>query len=215
MTSPTVLVVAKAPVPGFAKTRVARTVGDRRAAAIASAALLDTLDAARSSGLRVVVALVGDVAHAAHSAELVAALAPLVVVPQRGETFGERLAHAHADADEGHGVVQIGMDTPQVTAADLTDAADLLATHTSVLGPAADGGWWLLAVRHAAQAEGLVDVVMSADDTGARTLEVLGNDVAMVRTLRDMDEWPDAVAIADAHPHLRLHAAVHDSMVGS
>ena len=43
----TLLVVAKAPVPGQAKTRLAATVGDRVAAQIAAAALLDTLDAVR------------------------------------------------------------------------------------------------------------------------------------------------------------------------
>jgi len=60
MSRPSVLVVAKAPVPGLAKTRIARTVGDARAAELAAAALLDTLDAATASGMRVVVAMTGD-----------------------------------------------------------------------------------------------------------------------------------------------------------
>ena len=42
MTSPTLLVVAKAPVPGLAKTRIAQTIGDDAAAELAAAALLDT-----------------------------------------------------------------------------------------------------------------------------------------------------------------------------
>ena len=45
MIAVTVLVVAKAPVPGQAKTRLAAAVGDQAAADIAAAALLDTLDA--------------------------------------------------------------------------------------------------------------------------------------------------------------------------
>ena len=44
MTGAAVLVVAKAPVPGAAKTRLAATVGDRNAAELAAAALLDTID---------------------------------------------------------------------------------------------------------------------------------------------------------------------------
>ena len=47
-----VLVVAKAPVPGQAKTRLAASVGDRAAADIAAAALLDTLDAVAAAPLR-------------------------------------------------------------------------------------------------------------------------------------------------------------------
>ena len=64
MTRPTVLVVAKAPVPGFAKTRIAGDVGDDAAAELAAAALLDTLQASVGSGMRVVVALTGDLDRA-------------------------------------------------------------------------------------------------------------------------------------------------------
>ncbi|MBX9920944.1 MAG: glycosyltransferase, partial [Mycolicibacterium frederiksbergense] len=57
----TVLVVAKAPVPGLAKTRLAAAVGDMMAADIAAAALLDTLDAVAAAPVsRRVVALTGD-----------------------------------------------------------------------------------------------------------------------------------------------------------
>ncbi len=56
-----VLVVAKAPVPGLAKTRLAVAVGDDAAADIAAAALLDTLDAVVDAGVQArVVALTGD-----------------------------------------------------------------------------------------------------------------------------------------------------------
>ena len=148
MTGPTVLVVAKAPVPGEAKTRIAADLGDDAAADLAAAALLDTLETSVSSGLRMVVALTGDLDHAARSHEIRGVMAGLVVVPQVGDSFGARLARAHLDADDGHGVVQVGMDSPQLRADDLMEAADRLSDHPSVLGPAEDGGWWLLGVRH-------------------------------------------------------------------
>jgi len=56
-----VLVVAKAPVPGLAKTRLAATIGAEAAADVAAAALLDTLEAATASGAGTLVALTGDV----------------------------------------------------------------------------------------------------------------------------------------------------------
>ncbi|MGI9163544.1 MAG: glycosyltransferase, partial [Mycobacterium sp.] len=56
----TALVVAKAPVPGLAKTRLAAAVGDEAAADIAAAALLDTLDAVAGTPFAArVVALTG------------------------------------------------------------------------------------------------------------------------------------------------------------
>jgi glycosyltransferase A (GT-A) superfamily protein (DUF2064 family) len=208
MSSPTVLVVAKAPVPGLAKTRIAADVGDAAAADLAAAALLDTLDTVAANGMTVVVALTGDLDGAARSAELRALLAELVVVPQVGATFGERLARAHLDADTGRGVVQVGMDSPQLRADDLGEAADRLGDHPSVLGPADDGGWWLLGVRHGSDASTLGSVEMSTPSTGRHTHEVLPAPTAMLRTLRDVDTWDDARAVASEIPRSRFAAAV-------
>ncbi|HYH71602.1 MAG TPA: DUF2064 domain-containing protein [Nocardioides sp.] len=210
MSSPTVLVVAKAPVPGLAKTRIAEDVGDDEAAEIAAAALLDTLQAAVDSDMRVVVALIGELDRAVRSDELRGAMDDLVVVPQRGQTFGERLAHAHLDADAGHGVVQVGMDTPQLTAGDLAGASDLLAQYPSILGPAEDGGWWLLGVRHGTDASTLATVEMSTASTGRHTREVLPAPTALIRTLRDVDTWADARDVAAEIPHTRFAAAVSE-----
>jgi glycosyltransferase A (GT-A) superfamily protein (DUF2064 family) len=208
MAGPTVLVVAKAPVPGEAKTRVAREVGDAAAADLAAAALLDTLDTAARSGFPVVVALTGDIRQAARSDEIAAVLADVTVVPQVGESSGERLARAHADADAGHGVVQVGMDSPQVRDDDLREAVERLGDHASVLGPAADGGWWLLAVRRGNDASALATVEMSTSFTGERTLEVLPQPTALLRNLRDVDTWDDARAVADEIPGSRFASAV-------
>ncbi|HKN56941.1 MAG TPA: DUF2064 domain-containing protein, partial [Amycolatopsis sp.] len=93
-----VLVVAKAPVPGFAKTRLCPPATPAQAAEIAAASLLDTLDAATGiTGAVTVVAMTGDLAAAARSAEIARALRRSTVIPQRGNDFGARLANAHAD----------------------------------------------------------------------------------------------------------------------
>jgi glycosyltransferase A (GT-A) superfamily protein (DUF2064 family) len=125
--------VAKAPVPGLAKTRLAATLGDAVAADIAAAALLDTLDAVAATPAQTrVVAMTGDLAAAARSAEIRARLDDFVVVGQRGDGFADRLANAHLDAaaaSDGAAVVQIGMDTPQVTPELLADCVRGLAEH--------------------------------------------------------------------------------------
>jgi len=200
----TLLIVAKAPVPGLAKTRIAATVGPEAAADLAAAALLDTLDVATSCSVNVVVALTGDLGSAARSDEIRDVLADISVIDQRGVGLAERLAHAHADA-AGHGpVVQIGMDTPQVTIDDLTTADALIQSDGAVLGLAADGGWWLLGLDDATRAEFLADIPMSAADTGARTRAALGAGQPRLRELRDMDTWSDVVAIAAEVPDRRI-----------
>lgn len=211
MNTPTVLVVAKAPVPGLAKTRVAQTIGDVLAADLAAAALLDTLEVAGSVGLPVVVALTGALEAAARSEEIGDALAAFTVVEQRGEGFGERLAAAHHDAEIGHGVIQIGMDSPQLAAVDLWVAAEALDTHDAAVGPAIDGGWWLLALRSAVHAKILTAVPMSQADTGRLTVDALvgaGAEVRMLRPLKDVDTWADAVELAARYPQLRTSAVV-------
>jgi glycosyltransferase A (GT-A) superfamily protein (DUF2064 family) len=198
----TLLVVAKAPEAGRAKTRLAAAVGDRVAAEIAAAALLDTLDAVAAAPVAArVVALTGDLAGAANVAEIRQRLASFTVIPQRGEDFAARLANAHADAADGLPVLQIGMDTPQVSADLLGGCARRLLEAPAVLGPARDGGWWVLGVAAPAMADCLRTVPMSVPDTGDLTLKALrdnGIDVATVQTLADVDVADDVAVVREA-----------------
>ena len=198
----TLLVVAKAPEPGRAKTRLAATVGDGVAADIASAALLDTLDAVAAAPVAArVVALTGDLDRAANADEIRQRLEAFTVIAQRGVDFADRLANAHADAADGYPVLQIGMDTPQVTADLLTDCAARLLGTQSVLGRARDGGWWVLGLRTPAAAECLRGVPMSRSDTGTLTYRALhdrGIEVTPVEPLADIDVVDDVAAVREA-----------------
>jgi glycosyltransferase A (GT-A) superfamily protein (DUF2064 family) len=201
----TLLVVAKAPVPGRAKTRLAASVGDRVAAEISAAALLDTLDAVAATPVAArVVAFTGELDDAVGAAEIGHRLASFTVIAQRGNDFADRLANAHADAADGSPVLQIGMDTPQVTAELLTGCARQLADAPAVLGLAPDGGWWALGVRTPGNAECLRAVPMSTTDTGTFTLKALqrnGVEVRLVEELADFDVVDDIAAVREAcHP---------------
>jgi len=189
-------VLAKAPTPGLAKTRLCPPCTHRQAAHVAEAALLDTLDAVDAAPL------------AARRVLIVAGESPLwsrpgwEVVGQRGDRLGERIANAFVDSDTDVSLL-IGMDTPQVTGGLLARCAGLLgdagARADAVLGPAIDGGWWLLGLRDPSHASMLAGIPTSRPDTGARTRAALvgeGLRVARAPRLRDVDTAADARAVA-------------------
>lgn len=215
-----VIVLAKAPVPGRVKTRLCPPATPEQSARVASAALLDTLDAARAvPGARTVVALAGDLSAAVGEPELREALACCDVVGQRGDALGERIAAAHADAaalHPGATTVQIGMDTPQVTPELLTGCLAALSTSDAVLGDATDGGWWVLGLTDPLGARVVADVPMSRTDTGDLTRKALrtsGLRVAGVSELTDVDTADEAVTVACQVPDGRFAAVVSELTV--
>jgi glycosyltransferase A (GT-A) superfamily protein (DUF2064 family) len=201
------LVVAKAPEPGRVKTRLGKDIGMQAAAEVAAASLLDTLTACAATGLSCHVSLAGELGGAVRADELRAALEGWTIHPQAGEDFAARLADAHARVPGP--LVQVGMDTPQLTAELLWQAARGLTGYDALLGPADDGGWWVLAVRDPAHAAALVDVPMSTPTTGADTraaLEATGLAVGSGPVLRDIDTVADAEAVAGLVPWTRFAA---------
>ncbi|MET9630206.1 DUF2064 domain-containing protein [Lentzea sp. NPDC006480] len=198
------LIMAKSPVPGQVKTRLCPPLSLDEAADVAAASLLDTLEAALDTpGAVPVVALAGIVRRD----DVRDALAECVVIPQRGRTFAERLVHAHADvARFGMPVLQIGMDTPQVTPSLLESCAEF---EEAALGYALDGGWWALGLRDPLRASVLHDVPMSQTDTGLRTFEALhGLKVNQLPILSDVDTMVDARAVAAQAPGGRFAATL-------
>ena len=203
---PALLVLAKAPVAGLAKTRLCPPLTPDQAAGIAAASLLDTLDAVCAvPGAVPMVAWTGDLTRARSRDELTRSLRRTVRFPQRGDGLGERIAAAHEDAAgraPGAPLLQIGMDTPQVRPDDLAAAlAPLRAPRgpDAVLGLALDGGWWALGLRDPRAARVIESVPTSRDDTGERTLRALraaGLTVGLLGELRDVDTADDALAVA-------------------
>jgi hypothetical protein len=196
----TLLVIAKEPVPGRVKTRLVPPCTPRQAAALAEAALADTLHAVLAApACRRVLVLDGEPGPW---------LPPgFHVVAQCGGGLDERLAAAFA-AVPGPALL-IGMDTPQLTPALLAvdwEAAD------AWFGPAADGGFWGLGLRRpdAALVRG---VPMSTADTGAvqrARLQAAGLRVAELPLLRDVDTAADAVAVARQAPLSRFAARARE-----
>ena len=197
----TIVVMAKEPRAGRVKTRLCPPCTPAAAAAIAAAALADTLHAvAQSSCSARMLALDGTPG---------AWIPPgFIVMPQVDGDLGERLGAA-ADAVRGP-VLVVGMDTPQLTPELLDDAcARLLHPSTgAVLGPATDGGYWCIGFRHhVGRRAAFHDVPMSRAVTGERQhqrLVELGFRVELLRPLRDVDTIDDAYAVAHEIPRSRF-----------
>ena len=203
MTEAALVVIAKAPVPGRSKTRLSPPCSPAEAAALAGAALDDTLSAvARTSVERKLLVLEGDLAGDAP--------AGMEVVPQRGHGLGERLAEALLAA--GGPALVIAMDTPQVTPALLAGAVRRLSDPgvDAVLGPSQDGGYWAIGAREPDPAL-FHGVPMSSSRTleaQRRRLDELDVRWAELPTLRDVDTMEDAQAVAAESPGTRFARAL-------
>jgi rSAM/selenodomain-associated transferase 1 len=202
-----IMVIAKEPVPGRVKTRLTPAYTPAEAAELAEAALADTLAAVASAGVtRRVLALAGTPGRW---------LPPgFDVIAQRGGSLDERIAWALADAlvTCPAPLVLIGMDTPQVTPALLTQAVEPLVSGTAdaTFGPAEDGGFWLLGLREIDPAL-VLGVPMSRGDTGARQLARLdhaGLRVRLLPELTDVDTAAEAERIAAVTPGSAFAARV-------
>ena len=197
------VVMAKAPVPGRVKTRLCPPLDAEQAAALAEAALADTLQAvAWTPAARRVVVLEGVPGPWLP--------AGFEVLPQHGASLRERLSNAVRDV--GEPLLLLGMDTPQVTRAQLRTALDALAQPQTdaVLGPTDDGGYWTIGLA-APEPRAFEGVPMSSAATAARQrarLEELGLRTRDLPALRDIDTYDDAVAVAAAAPWTRFAATL-------
>ena len=136
-----IAVFARPPVPGQVKTRLAASIGDQRALQVYRLLLEHTLRQVRASGLPFTLFAT---AGSGELGELAQHYGGDVAL-QRGSDLGERMAaalsalHNRADA-----VILIGSDCPVLTAAHLQTAQRVLKHSDVVLGPAEDGGYWLI-----------------------------------------------------------------------
>ena len=146
-----IIVFAKAPRPGLAKTRLIPALGAAGAAALAARMLAHTLDQALASGVGAVELCVapapGDAAW--QGVELPEGLA---LTAQGAGDLGARMARATQRAIEAGdscadescaGVLLIGTDCPALDAACLRQAASALEETDAVIAPTADGGYAL------------------------------------------------------------------------
>ncbi len=137
-------ILAKAPVAGLVKTRLVPPLTPDEAASVARACLLDTLRRGPAAvGAAWTLFLDGEADEALRQR----AEADVVrILPQGDGDLGMRLegAFARLRAEGAGRIVAIGADSPTLDPARLAEAFDALRAHDMVIGPAEDGGYYLI-----------------------------------------------------------------------
>lgn len=185
-----VVVFTRWPTPGLVKTRLIPAVGPDGAAAIHCRLTETTLAAVRGAGLVAEVRITGATVEA-----FAGWLGGDMTYVDQGEgDLGARLARA-ADAAP---VILLGSDVPDLTAAHLREAVAALTDYPAAIGPAEDGGYWLLGLR-APSPWVFADMPWSTDKVFALTMGRFGDrdlEPEVLATLADLDtpedlrRWP-------------------------
>jgi hypothetical protein len=199
VSSVTLLVIAKEPLPGRAKTRLTPPCSPAQAAALANASLRDTLDVvALTPAARRVLVFDGDGRAWQRPG--------FALVTQRGNGLEERLAAAFADVDPP--ALLVGMDTPQLTPELLGDAAGALARPgvDAVLAPTLDGGYWGVGFKR--RTPGAFERVTMSTCWTCREQRARFGELGLIvhepPSLRDVDTIEDARAVAGIAPGTRF-----------
>ena len=186
---PRVAIFTKWPAPGRAKTRLIPTLGPDGAARLHARLVEQTLAVVRASGLTFEVRVTG-----AGPPEFTQWLGDDVAIVDQGDgDLGARLARVPAP------MLLIGADAPDLTAEHLRAAAVALDRAPAVIGPAADGGYWLLGLARM-MPHLFTSMPWGTDNVAAETIARLTADriaPVMLPTLHDCDRpedlarWPD------------------------
>ena len=197
ITGAQLLIFARVPVLGRVKSRLAAGIGEPAALAVYHELLAITRTAVAGARVPATVWL-ADATGPEPTATEAHEWPDLTTRCQLAGDLGQRMTAAFAAAfAEGAGrVAIIGTDCPGLCAAHLVQALALLASHDVVLGPATDGGYYLLGLRRP-QPELFIHKTWSTDSVLADTLadaHRLGLRVALLSELRDVDTADDLAA---------------------
>lgn len=201
------LVFARLPELGKVKTRLAAEVGEARALAVYEAMLRDLLAGIGTSSPDLQIEVMWAPTPAANGETLRSAFGAHAVAMQTGAGLGDRLSMALSERFFFHltqKIVVIGVDDPSLSRELIDHAFALLDSCEYVLGPAADGGYYLIGCRSLSYDP----EVFQGIDWGTRTvlaatlarIAELERTVALLPLRRDIDTAADLeLSIAEGH----------------
>ena len=209
-------ILAKAPIPGFAKTRLIPLLGPDGAARLQEQLIGRALATALASAVGpVTLWCAPDERHEAFQSATRRTGVRLARQPE-GD-LGARMLAAFQAASAGQGTVLLGTDCPVLAAADLRAAATALAEADVVIAPAEDGGYGLIAARRP-YSELFACMPWSTDQVAAltrRRARECGLRMVELRTVWDVDTPADVARLRAADPGLDVAAMVKNAAARS
>ncbi|HZC67729.1 MAG TPA: TIGR04282 family arsenosugar biosynthesis glycosyltransferase [Nitrospirales bacterium] len=195
--STALIIFAKAPIPGEVKTRLCPPLDHDEAASLHGTLVLDAVERARGlPGASLYVAGAPDIAHPFF--KVMEGRYGTKLLAQRGPDLGSRMKWAMQDAfDQGaQEVLLTGTDLPTLPRALLAQALTLVKNHEVVLGPTADGGYYLIGLRKMISAlfDGIAWSTASVFADTKKKVESAGLSLGLLPECRDLDTLEDLKA---------------------
>ena len=192
------LVFARLPELGKVKTRLATTLGDERTLEVYETMVRELLQSIGESTPETEIEIVWAPTSGANGESLRRAFGDRMLAMQTGTTLGDRLAMAFSERFFFHRtmkIIAIGVDDPHLPRAIIDHAFALLDSCDYVIGPATDGGYYLIGCRAAAYDSSIfADVAWGTEKVFATTVQKirdLGSCVATLPQRSDIDTAED------------------------
>jgi uncharacterized protein len=184
------MVFARLPERGKVKTRLGESIGAEKALAVYEAMLHDVLQSIGNSTDDTAIEVAWAPTESANGEALRRAFGDHLLAMQTGANLGERLAMAFSERFFFHRaekIIAIGVDDPTLTRETIDHAFGLLESCEWVIGPAHDGGYYLIGCRGASFKPAIfVDMPW-------------GTDAVMRLTVQRIREWEQTLTILPAH----------------
>lgn len=209
-----IVIIAKAPRPGYAKTRLIPALGAQGAAALAQQMLRHAVHIALQADVGPVELCAAPDQH--DPAWTAMALPTRLMWSDQGDgDLGERMARAALRTlHRGESVLLIGTDCPQMDTSHLQRAAASLQNADACMTPTLDGGYALLGLNqfHSSLFNDMPWSTAAVAAETRRRAAAIPWTLHLMNTLRDMDEPDDLLALPagwiarpDFTPHLTLN----------
>ncbi len=191
-----ILLFVKTPLSGRVKTRLSKVVGRQEAANLYKCFVSDIIAVLQQTDFTLRICY-----HPAEAEnQMIDWLGPsFTYTPQRGKNLGERMADAFNKAFSGgiRSALIIGSDLPDLSTAIIDEAFASLETTAAVIGPALDGGYYLIGFKNNAYLPAAFeDIPWGTEDVYAKTLNIFQNHKVGYHPLpvcRDIDDYQDLV----------------------
>jgi rSAM/selenodomain-associated transferase 1 len=187
-----ILLFIKAPAKGQVKSRLAATVGDDTALALYRNFILDIVDTLKTTGYPFRVCFSPPEAE-----DVVKAWIGHPSVAQKGRDIGEKMEYAFSQVffEGWHSAVLIGSDIPDLTTAVIREAFASLKKSDAVIGPAADGGYYLIGFNKSAFLPRIFHgIEWSTKSVFHETMSIL---LASSRRVHQLPTWSDVDTVDD------------------